>query len=82
MAEWGLERARGRAGKGYVSPLRLAGWSARLGRREETLAFLEEAYQEHSAPLVFLQNDPAFDFLHSDERYRALVKKIGFPPQY
>jgi hypothetical protein len=29
---------------------------------------------------VFLQNEPAFDFLHSDERYRAIVKKIGLPP--
>jgi len=29
-----------------------------------------------------IQNDPEFDFLHSDERYRALVKKIGLPPAY
>jgi hypothetical protein len=31
---------------------------------------------------VFLQKEPAFDFLHSDERYRALVRKIGLPPAY
>jgi hypothetical protein len=32
--------------------------------------------------MVFLQSDPQFDFLHSAERYRALVEKMGFPPAY
>ncbi len=79
VAEWRLARAEARAREAYVSPLQLAFSWARLGRRAETLRFLEEAYREHSAPLVFLQSEPLFDFLHSDERYRALVKKMGFP---
>jgi hypothetical protein len=32
--------------------------------------------------LVFLQKEPVFDFLHSDERYHALVKKTGLLPAY
>jgi hypothetical protein len=32
--------------------------------------------------LVFLQQEPDFDFLHSDGRYRALVTKIGLVPAY
>jgi hypothetical protein len=46
------------------------------------LKYLEAAVQEHSAWLVFIQNEPIFDFLHPDERYRAIVKKIGLPPAY
>jgi hypothetical protein len=82
VAAWTLERVKARAREGYMSPWNLAVAWARLGRKEETLGFLEGAYSEHSAPMVFLQTEPMFDFLHSDERYRTLVKKTGFPPAY
>jgi tetratricopeptide (TPR) repeat protein len=52
---------------------------ARLGDKEKTLAELDTAYQERDPFLIFLQNEPLFDFLHSDQRYRALVKKMGLP---
>jgi hypothetical protein len=55
---------------------------AQLGRREETLSLLEEAMRQHSPFLLWIQNDPAFDFLHSDERYRSLIRRIGLPPAY
>jgi TolB-like protein/DNA-binding winged helix-turn-helix (wHTH) protein len=80
VAEWALERAMSR--KGYVSPWNLAHRYARLGRKEEALARLEDAYREHSPRLVYLQAEPDFDFLHEDERYRALVRKIGLPPAF
>jgi len=66
----------------YVSPWEMACESALLGDddKEETLKFLEAAYQERSPWIVFLQNEPVFDFLHSDPRYRDLVKKISLPP--
>ncbi|HZS97631.1 MAG TPA: hypothetical protein VFA40_12690 [Terriglobales bacterium] len=56
--------------------------SALLGDdgKEETLKFLEAAYQKRSPGIVFLQNEPVFDFLHPDPRYRVLIKKIGLPP--
>jgi TolB-like protein/Tfp pilus assembly protein PilF len=82
VAEWQLKRVQGHAREGYVSPWDVAFAWARVGKKEETLRFLEEAYREHSASMVFLQHEPMFDFLHSDERYRALVKKTGFPPAY
>jgi TolB-like protein/DNA-binding winged helix-turn-helix (wHTH) protein/Flp pilus assembly protein TadD len=79
MAEWLLNDALMRAHKGYVSPWALAGAYAQAGRKEETLRSLQDAYREHSPMLVFLQNAPIFDFLHSDERYRALVEQMGLP---
>ncbi len=79
VAEWDLNKSKAQARKGYVSPWQLAYLSARLRRKDETLEFLENAYREHSARLIFLQVEPVFDFLHSDERYRAIVKKMGLP---
>ena len=64
----------------YVSPMEFALQYAQLGRKEETLASLEEAYQQHAPYLLWVQTDPAYDFLHSDERYRSIVKGIGLPP--
>jgi hypothetical protein len=29
-----------------------------------------------------VQNEPLFDFLHSDQRYQAIVSKMGLPPAY
>jgi TolB-like protein/DNA-binding winged helix-turn-helix (wHTH) protein/cytochrome c-type biogenesis protein CcmH/NrfG len=66
----------------YVSPMQFALQYAQLGRREETLASLEEAYQQHALDLLWVQNDPAYDFLHADEQYHSLIKKIGLPPLY
>ena len=66
----------------YVSPVDLALQYAQLGRREETLTLLEEGYRQHSPLLLWIQTDPAYDFLHSDERYRSIIKKIGLPPAY
>src|ERR1700677_4649217 len=66
----------------YVSPMQFALQYAQLGRRDETLASLEEARQQHAPDLLWVQNDPAYDFLHSDERYRAIIKATGLPPKY
>jgi len=63
----------------YVSPMQFALQYAQLGRREETLASLEEAYQQHSLDLLWVRNDPAYDFLHSNERYQAVIRKMQFP---
>jgi hypothetical protein len=80
VAEWDLNNSKAQARKGYMSPWQLAYLSARLQRTNETLQFLEDAYREHSARMIFLQVEPVFDFLHHDNRYEALVKKTGLPP--
>jgi len=82
VAEWDLEKT-GKDMKGrYLSPFWRAVQAARAHHKEETLHLLEEAYREHSPRLVFLQNEPVFDFLHSEARYQALVRKVGLPPTY
>jgi hypothetical protein len=50
------------------------------GDREHTFALIEEGYRQHSPRELFIQSDPAFDFLHADLRYRSLIQKMGLPP--
>lgn len=66
--------------KNYISPYWRALATARAGRKDQTLRLLEQAFSEHSPRIIFMQNEPVFDFLHSDPRYQALVKKIGLSP--
>jgi TolB-like protein len=82
VAEWWVADTKSKVRKGYVSPWDLALAYARLGRKDEALSALEGAYSEHSPLLVLLQNEPLFDFLHADERYRAIVQKTGLPPAF
>ncbi len=77
-----LNDLKTRSRKEYVSPSDLAQAYAALGMKDETLQQLKDAYREHAMGLVFLEDEPIFDFLHSDERYRSVVKKIGLTPVY
>ena len=63
-----------------VSTMGIARLQAMLGEHEKTLALLEQALNERDPLLLWIQTDPAFDFLHKDKRYRAVVQKIGLPP--
>ncbi len=77
--EWQLSEFRKKAAREYVSPLEFADAYACLKRKDEALHYLEEAYQEREPWLVHVQNSADFDFLHSDPRYQAIVKKMGLP---
>jgi hypothetical protein len=51
--------------------------SAGLGRKDEAFEWLERAYEEREALLVWVKVQPAFDPLRDDPRFDALLKKIG-----
>jgi hypothetical protein len=38
--------------------------------------------QDLHSGLGCANDDPAFDFLHSDERYRSIIQRIGLSPAY
>ncbi len=82
VARWRIDGLNKSAALHYVSPLDLAGAYGEFGDKEKALAFLEEAYRRHVPALVWVQCDPHFDFLHSEERYRSLIHRIGLPPAY
>jgi TolB-like protein/DNA-binding winged helix-turn-helix (wHTH) protein len=66
-----------------VSTFELSDLHGRLGERKETLALLDQGANERDPQLLLrAQSDPAFDFLHTDPRYRSLIQKMGLPPMY
>ncbi len=79
VLEWQLNQLKQTAVKQYVSPVSFAEAYAQLGRKEETIRFLEKSYQERDPHLVFLQSHPDFDFVHAEPRYRAIVTNMGLP---
>lgn len=82
VLEWEIEVLKRKASKKYVPPTEFAEAYAQLGRKEETIRYLEKSYRERAPQLAFLQSEPAFEFLRSDPRYRDLVSKMGLPPAY
>jgi len=65
--------------RGYVSPMSMAGGYARLGKAEQVLAWLEEAYRQRNPGLSALKVEPEFDFLRSNPRFQDLLRRMNFP---
>jgi len=82
VLEWKLNRVKQSAAKRYVSPMEFAEAYAQLKRKEETLHYLELAYEQHAPFIAHLQCTSNFDFLHTDPRYRSIVKKMALPPAF
>ena len=82
VIHWQLDQLQDKSKTIYVSPVDLALLYAQLGDREKALSFLEQGFREHSPLLLWIQLDPAYDFLHADERYRSIIQRVGLPPSY
>jgi len=65
------------SGDEYVRHEFMAPAYAALGDVDRAMNALETAYQERSAGLVYLHVDPSYDALRGNERYQALVRRIG-----
>ncbi len=62
----------------YVSSFDVAIIFAGLRDVEQTLLWLEKAYDERSVLMPFLKADPYFDPVRNDLRFDSLLKRIGF----
>jgi len=63
------------AAQRYVSPFDLGNVSLVLGDQDRAATWLEEAYREHSAGLIFLRNEKADTWIHSP-RLLLLINKL------
>jgi TolB-like protein/Tfp pilus assembly protein PilF len=63
----------------YVNPYQLALIYVGLEEPDAAFQWLEKAVEERSDMLVYLRTDSRLDPLRSDERLRALEKKVGIP---
>jgi serine/threonine-protein kinase len=67
------------ARQGYVSAFFFALIYAGRGETDQAIAALSQAAEERSTLLVYVRMDPRFAQLHSDPRFRALLRRIGLP---
>jgi hypothetical protein len=63
----------------YVRYVFLAQASVCLGKNEQTLDYLEKAYEQRDPLLVFLNANPRFDRLSGLAHFRRLFRRIGLP---
>ena len=66
-----------RANASYVSPMEIAKLYVRLGNAAKSFEWLDRAFDERSAPLVYLKTDPIYLPLRQDPRYGALLARLG-----
>ena len=64
-----------------VQPIILAPVYVALGDREEAFRILAKAVDERNSFLVQLKEDPPFEGLHADPRWKMLLRRMNFPPE-
>ncbi len=77
---WQLGRRLLQSKSSYVSPVELASYYAQLGDKDRTIALLEEGYRQHATDTLWIQQDPAYDFLQTDSRFRSIVQRVELAP--
>ena len=75
-----LEGLKQRSKQHYVSPYDFAIIYLGLGEKDKTFAWFEQAYQERSSWMPWLQVDPLYDPLRSDPRFKDLLRRMGLTP--
>ena len=71
-----IERTVAAAAKEYVPPTEIADTFAALGRKDEGFQWLNKAYDERAAALVYLKVAQVYDPLRSDPRFTELLKRL------
>ncbi len=65
--------------RSYVDFYFIAMTYAGLGDKDQAFRWLEKGYEEHSNQMVWLAVDPWWYQMHSDPRYKDLLRRIGLP---
>jgi hypothetical protein len=63
----------------HKSETEIAGVYLSLDEKDKAMEWLQKAYDRHAGYLVGINYDCSFDDFRSDPRFKALLKKIGFP---
>jgi hypothetical protein len=66
-----------RSKREYVSPFDMAVLAMAMGRKNETLDWLERAYAERTFDIMSMNAEPLLDDLKTEPRFVELTAKIG-----
>ncbi|MGH9838643.1 MAG: tetratricopeptide repeat protein, partial [Blastocatellia bacterium] len=79
-AENVLGELQERAAQRYVSPYEIAVIYTGLEEHDQAFEWLERAYRERSAWLIYLKVEPILDRLRADSRFTELLRRVGLAP--
>ena len=74
-----LDRLVDQSQRTPVPPFVIATMYARLGRKEEAIAWLEKGYEERDFRMTLISVSFEFDTMRSDPRFKELVRRLGLP---
>ncbi|MGH9760674.1 MAG: protein kinase domain-containing protein, partial [Blastocatellia bacterium] len=60
----------------YVSPFFMAEVYTALGKDDQAFGFLDQAFEQRSSELIFINVWPGFSRLHNDPRFRHILDRI------
>jgi tetratricopeptide (TPR) repeat protein len=75
-----LEEVKALSGERYNLGTHIAAIYAALGNKDQALAWLEKACDEHEQGVVDLKVDPRFDTLRSHPRFTTLLRRVKLAP--
>jgi eukaryotic-like serine/threonine-protein kinase len=75
-----LEEVKALTGERHNLSTHIAGIYAGLGDKNEALAWLKRACDEHEQGVIDLKIDPRFDTLRSDPRFSDLLRRVKLAP--
>jgi eukaryotic-like serine/threonine-protein kinase len=72
-----LNQLKERSSQTYVQPMWMAVIYVGLGEKDQAFDWMQKAYDDRSAWLVYLKVDPLFDPVRGDARFGDLVRRVG-----
>ena len=72
-----LDQLKERSQQTYVQPMWLAVIYIALGDQDQGFDWIQKAYDDRSAWLVYLKVDPLFDNVRQDARFTDLLRRVG-----
>jgi tetratricopeptide (TPR) repeat protein len=74
-----LEQLKEKTKRGeYVSPEKYATAYSRIGDKEQALDWIGRALQERNGFSTYVNDDPTFDSLRNDQRFKILLQSVVF----
>ena len=72
-----LSQLKERSQQTYVQPMWVAVIHLALGEKDQAFDWMQKAYEDRSAWLVYLKVDPLFDSVRTDPRFPDLLRRVG-----